>query len=834
MTPSALVFALSLGLRLLDEARHDLPDSFRQIRRSLGFAAVALLTLALGIGATVAIFTVVNAVLLRPLPFPDSDRIVAIEHRAPGLTQTELQSSSGLIAYYRESARTLTRMAGFRMRDVNLTSGGNAQRVRAMAVTPELFDVLGVQPALGRRFFDSDVQQQGARRVALLSHTLWQSRFGADRDIVGRYLELEGADVEIVGVMPERVVFPDPSASTITAGFSGLREAQLWVPLWLDPQGNFGDFGTSTVARLTPGATLDQARQEIEALQRRLPERFKVPQSVLNGWGWSARVEPLRDSIVGDMATPIWILFGAVGFVLLVAAANVANLFLVRTETRWGELSVRSALGASRGRLARGVLTETVVFALVGGVVGLLMAAAGIRLLLAYGPVDLPRLHEVHIDGRVVLFTLALSLLAGVVLSSLLIARLSRRAFGALPLDASRGSTPGPERQRVRRALIVGQIAMALVLLVGSGLMLRSVARLYTVDPGLTVENLLTAGVSVGARDRARAVVLYHRILDEVAGLPNITTAGAANILPFEATRMSGSGVAIQSRPPVQNQIRPIARYKAVTAGYFETMRMPLLEGRAPVRADADQNHPVVWVNETFVRTLLAGRTVGEHLTIEGRALEIVGVVGDVREFGLREEARPTAYLPLGVIPSVGHDIMYVVARTGAAVPPSASAVRAAVDRVDPSIPTTAVRMMDEIVGASLAPMSFTMTLLMIAASVAVLLAVIGLYAVTRYMVSQRTHEIGVRLALGAQPREVRMMILRQNLVAGLLGVVLGLLTASGLTRVLSTLLFDVSAHDWVTFGAAAIAITAVSVVATYLSTRRATQVDPVVALRYE
>jgi predicted lysophospholipase L1 biosynthesis ABC-type transport system permease subunit len=261
---------------------------------------------------------------------------------------------------------------------------------------------------------------------------------------------------------------------------------------------------------------------------------------------------------------------------------------------------------------------------------------------------------------------------------------------------------------------------------------------------------------------------------------------------------------------------------------------MPLLEGRAPVRADADQNRPVVWVNETFVRELLAGRTVGERLTIEGKALEIVGVVGDVREFGLREEVRPTAYLPLGVIPSVGHDIMYVVARTATAVPPSAAAVRAAVDRVDPSVPITAVRMIDEIVAASLAPMSFTMTLLVIAASVALLLAVIGLYAVTRYIVSQRTHEIGVRLALGAQPREVRAMILRQNLLAALLGVVLGLLTASGLTRVLSSLLFDVSAHDGATFGAAAIAITAVSVVATYLSTRRATQVDPVVALRYE
>ena len=311
---------------------------------------------------------------------------------------------------------------------------------------------------------------------------------------------------------------------------------------------------------------------------------------------------------------------------------------------------------------------------------------------------------------------------------------------------------------------------MALVLMIGSGLLLRTAARLYRVHPGLVIENLLTAGVSVGARDRERAVVSYHRILDEVAGLPGVTSVGAANILPFEATRMSGSSVGLRSHSPAHTDIRPIARYKAVTTGYFETLRMPILEGRAPVRADAGHNRPVAWVNETFVRELLAERTLGERLTVEGRALEIVGVVGDVREFGLREEVRPTAYLPPGVIPSVGHGIMYVVARTATAVAPSASAIRAAVDRADPSVPMTTVRTMDQIVGASLAPMRFTMTLLVIAATVALLLAIIGLYAVTRYIVSQGTR--GVRLALGAA--------------------------------------------------------------ATYLSTRRATQVDPVVALRSE
>ena len=376
---------------------------------------------------------------------------------------------------------------------------------------------------------------------------------------------------------------------------------------------------------------------------------------------------------------------------------------------------------------------------------------------------------------------------------------------------------------------------MAVVLLIGCGLMLQSVARLYAIDPGIRTEGLLTAGVSLGAqRDRARAVTFYHRVLDEVSGLPGVASVGAANILPFEADLMSGSGVRILSRPQAENEVRPIARYKAVTAGYFETLGMPLVEGRAPERADSDQDRSVLWVNETFVREFLTGRAVGERVSINGRTLEIVGVVGDVREFGLREHVRPTGYLPLRAVASVPLDVMYVVVRTTGAPASLAVAVRAALGRVDASVPLTTVRTMEQIVAKSLAQMSFTMTLLGIAASVALVLSVIGLYGVTRYIVSQRTTEIGVRLALGAQPRDVRGMVLRQGVTAALAGVIVGLTAAYALTRVMTSLLFEVSARDPVTFGATALVLIVVNAVATYLSAHRVTQIDPLVALRYE
>lgn len=802
----------------------ELNVAVRALLKRPAFSGVAVVTLALGLGANIAIFTVVNAVLLRPLPYPDSDRIVTLRHHAPGLDLPELQSSPGLIDLYRDGARTLTRLGGYEAGDRNLTGSGRPERVRVVAVTPEVFDILAVSPERGRPFAEGDAQPN-APPVVILTHALWQSRFGGRPEVVGTHLDLDGQRAEIVGVMPRQFAFPDP-------------DTRLLIPLWLDPARGFGTFGTRAVARLAPGVTLGVAQQEVTDLQRRIPERFPdITPALLGQFGWSATVEPLRDVVVRDISRPLWILFGTVGLVLLVAGANVANLLLVRAEGRQREVTVRSALGATGWRLAGTFVAESTVLALAGGVAGLLLAAAGVSLLVAYGPADLPRLHEVRMDGVVMAFAAGITVVAGLVLGLLPAAGLSRRPLAALLRDASRGSTAGRGRHRVRQLLIVGQVAMALVLLVGSGLMLQSVARLGAVDPGFRADGLLTTGVSLGAQpDRARAVTFYHRVLDEAATLPGVVSVGAANGLPIAATGMNGSSFDIESRPTADDAVPPVVMYQAVTAGYFETLGMPLLEGRRPERVDAEARRPVVWVNRTFARQFLDNRALGERIRIADDAwLEIVGVVGDVRTFGLREDVRPMAYLPIGTsLPSVAVDVMQIVVRTAGAPAALVPALRAAVDRVDPSVPLTVARTMDEIVAASLAEMSFTMTLLAIAAGVALVLGVVGLYGVISYIVSQRTGEIGLRAALGAQPGDLRRMVLWQGLGVALAGVVVGLVAASAVTGLMASLLFDVSARDPLTFGAVALVLMFVSALATYLPARRAAGIDPLHALREE
>jgi putative ABC transport system permease protein len=797
----------------------------RSLAKRPGYAAVAALTLALGIGATVAIFTVVNAVVLRPLPYPGADRIVAIRHHAPGLNLPELQSSPGLIEHYREGARTLALVTGYEMRERNVTGIGSPQRVRAVAVTPEIFDVLAVRPERGRLFQQADAQRE-APLVTILTHAMWQSHFGSDPDILGHQVELDGQQAQIVGVMPAQFVFPDP-------------ETRLLIPLWLDPERGFGAFGTRVLARLAPGVTLDRAQQEVHDLQRRIPDRFPdITPALLERFGWSVTVQPLRDDIIRDVSRPLWLLFGAVGLVLLVAGANVANLFLVRAESRQREVAVRSALGASRARIAGTFLAESIGLSLAGGAAGSLMAAAGIRVLVARGPAELPRLHEVSVDGAVLLFTAALILLSGLVLGAVPVLSSGRRSLTTLLRDGGRGNTSGRDPHRVRRLLIVGQVAAALVLLVASGLILRSVVRLYSVNPGFSSKGLLTAGVSLGTgANRVRASMFYQRVLDEVGAIPGVVSVGATTSLPIEANNLNGSNFAVQSRPRADDAIPPVAMYNAVTAGYFETLMMPLVAGRTPVRADAEQGRPVAWVNETFARRFLDNHAVGERIQIgeDKTWLEIVGVVGDVRTFGLREDIRPMVYLPLNTsVPAVKLDVVHIVARTRGEPASLVSALRAAVTRVNPSVPLTAARTMDEIVASSLARLSFTLTLLVIAAAVALVLGVVGLYGVISYIVTRRTSEIGVRLALGAQPGDVRAMILRQGLSVALVGVAVGLIAASALANLLASLLFEISARDPVTFGAVALVVTSVSALASYVPARRAAGIDPARALREE
>jgi putative ABC transport system permease protein len=801
---------------------HELRHAARMLAREPAYATIAALTLALGIGATVAIFTVVNAVLLRPLPYPDSDRIVVIVQHAPGLNMTDLGNSAALVRQYRDHARSIAAIGGFRRTSLNFADGATPERLRAVAVTPDLLAVLAVHPAIGRGFQAADAQKNAAS-VAILTDSLWRSRFGGDPRVVGRTIRLDGQPAEVVGVMPEGFAFVDP-------------DTRLLVPLRVDNDSQFGDFGLTALARLAPSSTVDAARREIEQLQPRISEWFPgVTSEVLAGFGWSVTVERWRDRVVADVSRALWVLLATVGFVLLIAATNVANLFLVRAEARQREMAVRSALGAGRARVAAVFFAESLVLATIGGAVGVGLAAWATRFLVAYGPARLPRLHEVQVDATVLGFAAAITTICAIALGLLPGLNMAGRGrLATLIREAGRGNTAGRARHRVRRLLIMTQVATAVVLLVGSGLMVRSARRLAAVNPGFAPHGVVTAGVTLGSQaDAARATGFYRNVLDQMGRLPGVKSVGATSALPIAPASLTGSNIGIRSRPTPDGALPPFAMYASVTAGYFETLGIPILQGRAPTWADTDQRLPVAWVNQTLVSNFLGDRVIGESIQIDKQWLEIVGVVGNVKTFDLREPSRPMVYLPMGN-PAVSLNGMFTVVRTREASALSASALRAAVDAVDRSVPLTTIRTMDEILDESLAQTSFTMTLLTIAALTALVLGVVGLYGVISYVVSQRTAEIGIRLALGARPGDVYGLVLRQGLVMALAGVAVGLVAAAASARLMGALLFEVSAHDPITYAAAAILLTVVSTAATYLPARRAAGIDPASALRQQ
>ena len=813
---------------VLEAARMTMANAFTELKYALrglsrypGYALAASLTLALGLAANVAIFTVANAVLLRPLPYPESDRILSIRHHAPGLGMEDVASSPGLVLRYRDHARTLSTVAGYRMSDVTLAGRGAPSRIRALVATPDLLDVLATQPTLGRPFTPEDAQKNAAP-VAMLTHNLWVSQFGSDATVIGRIIQLDGRATEVIGVMPTGFDFPDPGT-------------RLLLPMYLDPQSGFGSLGLSSIARLSAGATLDAAQHEIGQLQQRIPEWFPgIDAELLASFGWGFTVEPLRNRIVAGISRTLWILLATVAFVLLIAGTNVANLFLIRAESRQRELAVRAALGAGRGRIAATFLAESLVLAGAGGAAGLVIAAWAIRLLVANGPAQLPRLHEIRMDPVVFAFAVALSLLAAFVLALVPAATLSARPFTSLVRDSGRGNTASPARQRLRRVLTVTQLATAMVLLVGSGLMVRSAVRMSAIDPGFRPAGVLTAGVSPGAQpDRARGAAFYYALLDELRRLPGVESAGATSALPLAPRSLDGASFTLKSRPQPSEGPPPFTMYSAITAGYFETLGVPLIEGRLPERADTDHLRSVAWVNRAFAGQFLPGRAIGEIVEINEQSVEIVGVVGDLKTLELRDEAKAMIYVPVGS-PLVGLQAMQTVMRTRGGPAPDTSALRSAVDAVNPSVPLTTVKSMDDILRDSMAQMAFTVTLLAVAAAAALALGMVGLYGVISYAVSQRTAEIGIRLALGASPAEVSALVLRQGLVVVAAGMAIGIAAAAAATQFMASLLYEISARDPGTFAASAAVLLTVSAVATYLPARRAAAIDPAQSLRRE
>ncbi len=804
--------------------------ALRGLFRSPGFTAVAVLTLALGIGANTAVFTLVDGVLLKPLPFPQADRLVDVGHIGRG-GQDKLPMSPGLYVVYRDHARSFQSLAMYRSTAVNLVGEGEPVRVQAMSATPALFDVLRVQPALGRGF-TADDGKEGAEPVAVLSHALWRDRFGGAPDVVGRTVVLDGTSRTIVGVLPEGFAFSD-------------ADAQVYIPMVVDDvTASTASFSPSGVARLAPGVTAEGANAELQGLIDRLGELRPDDPAVgfLKNVSLAARVRPLKEAVIGDVGRTLWILMGTVGFVLLIACANVANLLLVRAEGRQRELAVRLAIGAGRAAVLRPFLAESLALALAGGVLGVGVAWAAVRVATAMAPGILPRMGQVGIDPRVLAFTAAASLVAALLFGLFPVLRVGRTDLsGQLKDGGGRGGTGGRERHRVRNALVVTQMALALVLLVGSGLMLRSFLALRSVDPGFDTGGVLTVRLTLPPAevpDEGAAATFFRQLEENLAAQPGVVAAGAAAAVPLGG-RLSYFGEDIEDHPVGPDEIPPLAYGDWVDPGYFATLGIPVVEGRALQAGDEADGFRGVVVSQAFAKRWWPdGSAVGRRLRPgDGDWWQIVGVVGDAHYRGLEQDPEEMVYYPtlFGTPPNGGTiRTREVVVKTAGDPSAFLPVLRREVWALNPRIPLADPRTLDEVRRRATARTSFTVAMLGAASFVALLLGMVGIYGVIAYVVGQRTREIGLRMALGASGSQVQGMIVRQGLALAAVGVGLGLVAAVGMSSVMSTLLYGVSATDPLTYGAVALALTAVAALASWVPARRAAGVEPTVALREE
>ncbi len=808
----------------------DLRFAVRTLLRYPAFTTIAVVTLALGIGANTAVFTLVDGVLLRPLPFPESDRLLSLQHLGRD-GQDELPISEGLYLLYQDQAVSLEAVAMHSPTVVNLVTDGEPERVPAQAVTPGFFEVLGVEAAHGRTF----VEEEGvpdAERVVILSDGLWKSTFGGDPDVVGRTVDMSGVSRRVVGIMPPDFGHPD-------------RQARLWVPRTIDrARAPLAAFGAGGVARMAPGSSVESVYAELQGLITRLPELF--PQdgeaNFLAEVGLRARVQPLKQAVVGDVSATLWILLGTVGFVLLIACANVANLLLVRAEGRQRELALRVAVGAGRGQVLRTFMSESAVLAAAGGALGVLGASLAVRTSSQFIPSDLPRMAEVGMDGRVLAFTAAVSLGCAIFFGLFPLVRYgSDDLVSHLKDGGAHGATGGRDRHRLRNGLVVVQVAMALVLLVGSGLMFQSFLALRSVDPGFDGERMLTARISVPPGEIEgweETAGFFRQLQQRMAQQAGVLGAGLTSRVPLTGHTSFGS-MEVEDHPRTEDELPIFAAHARAEVGYFETMGIPLLEGRTFRAGDGAEGLRAVVVDASFAQEWWPGSSaVGRRVRggPEGEDWwQIVGVVGDVHQSSLEEDPRNTVYWPLTLglaeepFPARTLD---VVVKTASDPLAFLSVLRRELKAINPRIPLANPRTMDDVFQAATGRTSFTMAMLGAASGIALLLGLIGIYGAISYVVSQRTREIGVRMALGASGSLVRGMVVRQGLLLATGGVAVGLVAAALLSSVMGSLLYGVSATDPLTYGGVAVALVAVAALASWLPARRAAGVDPSRALR--
>jgi putative ABC transport system permease protein len=802
----------------------DLRYAIRLLGKSPAFTAIAVLTLALGIGANTAIFTVVNAVLLRPLGFRDPSRVVLVAEKSPYPT---LSTSYENYSDWRDQSHSFESLEATRGATIALTGAGEPERLNLRMATAPLFPLLGVNAILGRTFL-AEEDRAGGSPVAVLSYGLWQRRFGGSRDILGRSITLDSQPYTVVGVLP--------------SGFELLQPADVFLPFtpWAKtlPDDRNWHPGIFVIGRLKDGISREQARTEMVGITKRLEQQYPIYNT-----GISADVVNLQEQLVQGVRPALLLLLGAVAAVLLIACVNVANLLLARAASRGREVAIRTSMGASRWRVTRQLITESLLLSLAGGALGLLFAWASLGPLLKLSATSLPAVFAVSLDRSVLAFTLIVSVATGLLFGIVPAHRTAKLDLRETLNEGSRGSTSGPGHHRIRGVLVAAEIAMAMLLLVGSGLLLRSFSRLQDVPPGFQADHLLVADLPLSQGTYAKPEQrfgFFDRLVERAKSLPGVRSAGAASFLPVSG----GGGLLhfnISGRPPKSPHDYTAAGYRTITPNYFETLGVPLEQGRFFTAADTEKAPAVVVINAAMARTYFPGENpLGKRMQIGATPvsdvpwMEVVGVVGDVRQ-GLDLDPKAEMYLPYRqadqLLPVFQ---LSIVLRTAADPMLDASALRSALAEIDPNQPLVRVRTMEENMAATVAQPRFRTWLIGIFAALALVLAGVGVYGVMSYTVTQRTNEIGIRVTLGAQPEDVFRIVVGEGLRLALAGVGLGILGALALTRLLRSFLFGVSAYDPLTFVGVAFVLTFVAVAASFFPARRATLVDPMVALRYE
>ncbi|HST21787.1 MAG TPA: ABC transporter permease [Blastocatellia bacterium] len=807
----------------------DLRYGIRMLAKKPGFTIVAVLALALGIGANTAIFSVVNAVLLRSLPYRAPERLVSLWESGSDKSENSSVASANFFDW-REQNHVFEDIAIFNSWEPSLTGNDAPERVGGIRASTSLFRLLGVEAERGRTFMDEE-GKPGAGRVAILSHNLWQRRFNSAPDIIGQAIKLNSNDYTIIGVMPDGFQFPLPNL------FFGSREiavggAEVWVHLAFDTAKLQRDNRAyAAIARLKEGVTREQAQADMDAVSLRLAEQYP-----LSNEGLFAHVVPVSEGVVGNVRPALLVLFGAVGFVLLIACANVANLMLARAASRQKEIAIRTALGASRSRIVRQMLTESMLLSVLGGILGFLVALWAVDFLVALSPADIHYASRPGLDGFVLGFTLVVALLTGLLFGLVPALQASKPDLNSSLKEGSRGSTEGFSRHRFRSLLVVSEIAVALILLVGAGLMIKSFYRLQSIDPGFNSKNVVAVQLwlpdSKYANQQQRAT-FFQELLERAGNLPGVESVGAVSHLP-----LGGDDASFTPTIEGRTEKADWTEIRATTNDYFRVMNIPVLRGRAFANQDSEQATKTIIISEAMARRDWPGEdALGKRLSFNkdsnGQSVwrEVVGIVGNIRHFSLEQEPIPQMYLPYQQITT---PFMSFVTRTNLTPGTMVAALRNEVLAMDKDQPVYNIRTMEQLVSSSVSKPRFTMLLLAIFAGVALLLAAVGIYGVMSYSVTERTHEIGIRMALGAKQSDVLKLVVGQGFRLAMIGVAVGLVGAFLLTRIMTSLLFGVSATDPLTFAVISFILTGVALGACFVPARRATRVDPMVALHYE